>query len=42
LAEEYGVTARHLTGNVPQALSHVTLLNTAPGLSDPVLHRGGG
>jgi hypothetical protein len=42
LAEEYNVTARHLTGDVPQAKSRVTLLNTALGLSGPVLHSGGG
>ena len=40
LAEEYNVPARHQTGNFPQALSHLALVNTALGLSGPVLDRG--
>ena len=33
---------RRLMGNFPQALSHIALINTALGLSGPVLQRGGG
>ncbi len=33
LAEEYDVTGRHLSGNFPQALSHLALINTALSLS---------
>ncbi len=42
LSEEYNVPAQHLAGNFPQALTHLALVNTALGLSGPVLHRGGG
>ena len=42
LAEEYDVPAKHLAGNLPQALTHVALVNTALSLSRPVLHRAGG
>ncbi|MFL5280546.1 MAG: glycoside hydrolase family 15 protein [Rhodopila sp.] len=42
LSEEYNLRGRHLTGNFPQALSHLALVTTALGLSGPVLQRGGG
>jgi GH15 family glucan-1,4-alpha-glucosidase len=42
LSEEYHPGLRRLMGNFPQALSHVALVNTALGLSGPVLQRGGG
>ncbi len=42
LSEEYNVPAKHLAGNFPQALTHLALVNTALGLSGPVLNRGGG
>jgi GH15 family glucan-1,4-alpha-glucosidase len=42
LSEQYNVRGRHLSGNFPQALSHLSLLNTALNLSGPVLQRGGG
>ena len=42
LSEEYHPGLRRLTGNFPQALSHLALVNTALGLSGPVLQRGGG
>jgi GH15 family glucan-1,4-alpha-glucosidase len=42
LSEEYNEAGRHLAGNFPQALSHVSLLNAALGLSGPVLQRAGG
>lgn len=42
LSEEYHPGLRRLMGNFPQALSHVALINTALGLSGPVLQRGGG
>ena len=42
LSEEYHVGARRLCGNYPQALSHLALVNTALGLSGPVLERAGG
>ena len=42
LSEEYNVPGKHLSGNFPQALTHLALINTALGLSGPVLHRGGG
>ena len=35
LAEEYDVPARRQVGNVPQAYSHVALVNTAQALSHP-------
>jgi GH15 family glucan-1,4-alpha-glucosidase len=40
-SEEYNVPARHLAGNFPQALTHLAIVNTALGLSGPVLSRGG-
>ncbi len=39
-AEEYSVPAGCLTGNFPQALTHLAVVNTALGLSGPVLNRG--
>ncbi len=42
LSEEYHPGLRRLIGNFPQALSHLALINTALGLSGPVLQRGGG
>ncbi len=42
LSEEYNVPGKHLAGNFPQALTHLAVVNTALGLSGPVLHRGGG
>jgi GH15 family glucan-1,4-alpha-glucosidase len=41
-SEEYNVLGKHLSGNFPQALTHLAIVNTALGLSGPVLHRGGG
>ncbi|WP_456684577.1 glycoside hydrolase family 15 protein [Bradyrhizobium sp. P5_C11_2] len=40
LAEEYNVPGRHLSGNFPQALSHLALIQTALHLSGSVLKRG--
>ena len=42
LSEEYNVPGRHLSGNFPQALTHLAVVNTALGLSGPVLMHGGG
>ena len=42
LSEEYDVPTRSLAGNFPQALTHLAVVNTALGLSGPVLDRGGG
>jgi GH15 family glucan-1,4-alpha-glucosidase len=42
LSEEYHPGLRQLMGNFPQALSHLAVVNTALGLSGPVLQRGGG
>jgi GH15 family glucan-1,4-alpha-glucosidase len=45
LSEEYDPAAHRLTGNFPQALSHVALINTACNLSaseGPAAHRGHG
>jgi GH15 family glucan-1,4-alpha-glucosidase len=41
LSEEYNVPGRRLSGNFPQALSHLAVINTALGLCGPVLQRGG-
>ncbi len=41
-SEEYNVPGKHMAGNFPQALTHLAVINTALGLSGPVLHRGGG
>ena len=42
LSEEYDVPGKHLSGNFPQALTHLAIVNTGLGLSGPTLHRGGG
>jgi GH15 family glucan-1,4-alpha-glucosidase len=42
LSEEYHVPQQRLVGNMPQALSHVALVNSMLGLSGPVLQRDGG
>ena len=39
-AEEYNVPAKHMTGNFPQALTHLAIVTTALGLCGPVLSRG--
>jgi GH15 family glucan-1,4-alpha-glucosidase len=41
LSEEYDVPGKGLSGNFPQALTHLALVNTALGLSGPTLSRGG-
>ncbi len=41
LAEEYDPEAGRLTGNFPQALSHLALIRTALGLCGTVTRRGG-
>ncbi len=40
LSEEYHVPTRRLIGNMPQALTHLGVVNTALSLSGPVLQRG--
>ena len=40
LSEEYHVPTRRLIGNIPQALTHLGVINTALGLSGPTLQRG--
>ena len=42
LSEEYNVGSRSLAGNIPQALTHLGLINTALFLSGPVIQRAGG
>ena len=42
LSEEYDVRNRSLIGNIPQALTHLGLVNTALFLSGPVIQRAGG
>jgi GH15 family glucan-1,4-alpha-glucosidase len=42
LSEEYHVPQKRLLGNIPQALSHLAVVNSILGLSGPVLQRGGG
>jgi GH15 family glucan-1,4-alpha-glucosidase len=42
LSEEFHAGLNCQMGNFPQALSHLALINTALGLSGPVLQRGGG
>ncbi|MEH6952959.1 glycoside hydrolase family 15 protein (plasmid) [Nitrobacter sp. NHB1] len=42
LSEEYDVHNRCLIGNIPQALTHLGLINTALFLSGPVIQRAGG
>jgi GH15 family glucan-1,4-alpha-glucosidase len=41
LSEEWNPNTRRMTGNFPQALNHIALINTALGLCGPVLQRGG-
>jgi GH15 family glucan-1,4-alpha-glucosidase len=41
LSEEWNPSTRRMTGNFPQALTHIALINTALGLCGPVLQRGG-
>ena len=41
LSEEYNLKGRHLSGNFPQALTHLAVLNTALSLGENVQHRGG-
>jgi GH15 family glucan-1,4-alpha-glucosidase len=40
LSEEYHVPTRRLIGNMPQALTHLGVVNSALFLSGPVLQRG--
>ena len=40
-SEEYDVPSKRQMGNFPQALTHLAIVNTALGLSGPVLDRGG-
>jgi GH15 family glucan-1,4-alpha-glucosidase len=42
LSEEYDAHSRSLAGNIPQALTHVGLINTALFRSGPVVQRAGG
>jgi len=42
LSEEYDARSRSLTGNIPQALTHIGVINTALFLSGPVIQRAGG
>jgi GH15 family glucan-1,4-alpha-glucosidase len=42
LSEEWDTRRQRMLGNFPQALSHLSLINTALGLCGPVLQRGGG
>lgn len=42
LSEEYDVRGCNLTGNIPQTLTHLGLINTALFLSGPVIQRAGG
>jgi GH15 family glucan-1,4-alpha-glucosidase len=42
LSEEYHVPQQRLVGNIPQALSHLAVVNSVLGLSGRVLQRGGG
>ena len=42
LSEEYDARNRSLIGNIPQALTHLGLINTALFLSGPVIQRAGG
>lgn len=39
LSEEYSTRAQQLTGNFPQALSHIALVNAAFSLDSPAQHR---
>ncbi|RZF25822.1 hypothetical protein EVC45_31590 [Paraburkholderia sp. UYCP14C] len=40
LAEEYNVPGRHLSGNFPQALTHLAVVNTALRLGGPAIAQG--
>ena len=42
LSEEYHVPQERLLGNIPQALSHLAVVNSVLSLSGRVLQRGGG
>ncbi|HEX2944123.1 MAG TPA: glycoside hydrolase family 15 protein [Rhodopila sp.] len=42
LSEEYDLRGRYLSGNFPQALTHLAVVTTTLGLSGPVVRRGGG
>jgi len=42
LSEEFHVPSRTLVGNMPQAFTHLALVNTALLLSGPAIQRGGG
>ena len=42
LSEEFHVPSRALVGNIPQAFTHLALVNTALLLSGPAIQRGGG
>jgi GH15 family glucan-1,4-alpha-glucosidase len=42
LSEEWDTARKQMLGNFPQALSHLTLINSALGLCGAVLQRGGG
>jgi GH15 family glucan-1,4-alpha-glucosidase len=41
LSEEYDLRGRCLSGNFPQALTHLAVVTSTLGLSGPVLQRGG-
>ena len=41
LSEEYNVPGKHLSGNFPQALTHLAVVTTGLSLCGPVLARGG-
>lgn len=40
LSEEYHAPSRRLLGNFPQALTHISVVNTGLGLCGPILQRG--
>ncbi|WP_250537002.1 glycoside hydrolase family 15 protein [Caballeronia sp. AZ10_KS36] len=42
LSEQYSAERKELTGNFPQALTHLAVITTALGLCGPTLQRGGG
>jgi len=42
VSEEYHVPSGRLLGNFPQALTHISIVNTGLGLCGPTLQRGGG
>lgn len=41
MSKEYHVPFRRLRGNVPQALTHISVVNTGLGLCSLTLQRGG-